>query len=109
LVKRDRKIGHKSVNYIHDFDYDVNIAHSLSVAEQATICQVNTKKEKFYEQEEICSLSAENVEHTVTHKVLSVSVAARSFRKYAVTADLKQNRSMHFIAPIAAKSFTHDL
>jgi hypothetical protein len=89
--------------------YDVNKVHSLRRTEQGTLCQVNTKKKKFYAREEICSLSAEIVEHTATHKALSVSAAARSSRKYAVTADLKQNKSMHFIARIAAKSFTHDL
>lgn len=89
--------------------YDVNKDHSDRMAEQETICQVNTKKKKFYVLGVICSLNAETVEHTTMHKVHSVSAVVRSSRKYAVTADLKRKKSMHFIALIAAKSFTHDL
>ena len=89
--------------------YDVNKAHSERMAEQVRLCQVNTKKKKFYVQEEICSLNAENVGHTTTLRVLSASVVVRNSRKFAQTADLKLKKSMRSVALTAAKSFTHDL
>lgn len=79
------------------------------MAEQVRICQVSTKKKKYYVQEEICSLNAENVGHTTTQRVLSASAAARNSRKFAQTADLKLKKSMRSVALTAAKNFTHDL
>jgi len=89
--------------------YDVNKAHSDRMAEQETICQVNTKKKKFYVQAEICSLNAGNVEHTTTQRALSASAVARSSRKFAPTADLKRKKNMRSVALTAEKNCTHDL
>ena len=88
---------------------DVNTPHSDKVAEQETICQVNTKKKKFYVQEEICSLNVGNVEHTITQRVLFASAAVRNSIKFAPTAEVKRKKNMRSVALTAVKNFTHDL
>ena len=83
---------------------DMNRAIIDNMAEYETICQENFKKRRYFVQEEICSLNAESVEHSIMPIAHFVSAAVRSSEKYVQAAVKNLPMTRRFIAPAAAKS-----